>query len=127
MKRLFCSLVLSLLFFAAESYAQESKQSVIFDVSIIDIDSGNAVEGLLKDKASLDRLVAGGKARLESSLQMRSRVGGQAQARIGERVPVQVGSVPIPPAPARQNEPAVGMALPQIQYENTGLNLDIPP
>ena len=129
MKRLFCSVVLLLLPFAAESYAQEPKQSMVFEVTVINMDAGNAagIESLVKNKASLDRLIADGKARVESSLQVRARLGEQAQARIGERVPIQVGSVSIPPSSARPNEGVAGIPLQQIQYENTGLNLDIFP
>src|SRR5262249_46317307 len=119
MKKLLCSLVF-LIPLAIASYAQEPKQSMIFDVTVIDLDAGNAagIESLVRNKASLDRLIADGKARVESSLQVRARLGEQAHARIGERVPVQVGSVSIPPSPARPSEGSAGIPLQQIQYEN---------
>jgi type II secretory pathway component GspD/PulD (secretin) len=128
MKKLLCSLVFSIPL-AIASYAQEPKQSMVFDVTVIDLDAGNAagIESLVKNKASLDRLIADGKARVESSVQLRARLGEQAQARIGQRVPIQVGSTTATPAPGRPTEGSVNIATPQIQYENTGLNLSIFP
>jgi hypothetical protein len=129
-KRVLCCLVLPFCLFVGVARAQEPKQSVIFDVRVIDLDAGDAasVETFVKDKAGLDRLVAEGKARLEASLHLRSRVGEQAQARIGQRVPVQIASFAVPGPPSRANEGGVAISgAPQIQYENTGINLDVVP
>jgi hypothetical protein len=129
-KRVLCCLILPLCVFVGVARAQEPKQSVIFDVRVIDLDVGDAasVETFVKDKAGLDRLIGEGKARIEASLHLRTRVGEQAQARIGQRVPVQVASVAVPGPPPRGNEGSVVISGPaQIQYENTGINLDVMP
>jgi len=104
---------------------------VIFDVRVIALDPGNAanIETLMKDKTGLDRLIGEGRARIEASLIVRARVNEQAQARIGERIPVQIASVPALPANPNDGgqvrQPLT--AYPQIQYENTGLSLEIAP
>jgi general secretion pathway protein D len=105
------------------------------------------LERLAKDKARLDSLIAEGKARPVASLQIRARSGESAMARIGQRVPIQTGSLPAYTAPAdrqrrTQNQQAnadpgdvtvantgvfPGVAIPQIQYENTGLQVDASP
>jgi hypothetical protein len=130
--RVLCCLALLLCIFAGASHAQEPKQSVIFDASVIDLDPGNtaSIEALVKDKAGLDRLIAEGKARIEANLQVRSRVNEQANVRTGQRVPVQIGALTIPAPPSHPNEGSAlisGFGMPQIQYQNAGLNLDIAP
>lgn len=132
MKRVLCCLILPLFVFVGAARAQEPRQSVIFDVRVIDLDAGDAasVETFVKDKAGLDRLIGEGKARLEASLHLRTRVGEQAQARIGQRIPIQIASLPAAVSPAHAGEGQVRQAMtayPQIQYENTGINLDVVP
>jgi type II secretory pathway component GspD/PulD (secretin) len=105
------------------------------------------LESLAKDKARLDSLIAEGKARPVASLQMRTRSGEAASARVGQRVPIQTGTLPIYNAPADRQRRIVGQqtgadsgdvmvantggsfaaGIPQIQYENTGLNVDASP
>jgi hypothetical protein len=123
---------LPLFVFVGAARAQEPKQSVIFDVRVIGLDPGNAgnIESLMKDKAGLDRLIGEGKARIEEGLIVRARVGEQAQARIGQRIPIQIASLPAAVSPAHAGEGQVRQAMtayPQIQYENTGINLDVMP
>ncbi|MCI0490425.1 MAG: type II and III secretion system protein [Blastocatellia bacterium] len=110
--------VVCLLTSVAMAYGQQpsSRNSIVLDIHIIDV-SADRMEGLesaVKDRASLDRLVAEGRARPVVSAQIRARSGEQATARVGQRVPIQTASVPV----------ATGVSAPQFQYENTGLSVD---
>jgi hypothetical protein len=136
--------------------AQETKpvtrpveRTIVLDISMVEVNLSRTedLEKIAKDKASLVALIAEGKARPVASLQMRTRSSEQATARIGQRVPVQTATLPAYNAPAdRQrrtsglqpgtdsNEVMVtntgafpGAGTPQIQYENTGLNIDASP
>jgi len=105
------------------------------------------LERIANDKGRLDNLIAEGKARPVASLQMRTRSREQASARIGQRVPIQTSTLPSFGAPADRQRRIVGQTntgdandallassgvyaaagIPQIQYENTGLNVDALP
>lgn len=142
---------------AAQASAQEAKlttrsveRTIVLDINMVEVNLNRTgdLEKLAKDKARLDSLIAEGKARPVASLQMRTRSGEAATARIGQRVPIQTGTLPFYSAPAdRQrriggqqtgvdpNDVVVagsggaftGAGIPQIQYENTGLNIDASP
>jgi len=114
---------LGLVFFlTVAASAQEPKQTsqspartVVIDIDVIDVnlDQRSEIEKIINDKRSLERLVVDGKARPIAGIQVRARSGEQATARIGQRVPVQASTT------------TQGTA--QIQYENTGLNVDVQP
>jgi hypothetical protein len=80
----------------------------------------------------LNRIIAEGKARLTGVLQIRTRIGENFSARLGERVPIQSATLPTmrtydrTSGPAREpnqtQSPVVG--IPQVVYENTGLSVD---
>jgi len=141
---------------AATASAQEAKpvtrpveRTIVLDISMIEVNLNRTqdLESLAKDKARLDSLIAEGKARPVASLQMRTRSGEAASARVGQRVPIQTGTLPINNAPADRQRRIVGQqpgadsgdvivantsgysgaGIPQIQYENTGLNVDASP
>src|SRR5215211_2162124 len=149
-----CSIAMALMcLLAASATAQEPKpatqpaeQTIVLDISMIEVNLNRMeeLEKIAKDKTRLDTLIAEGKARPVASLQMRTRSREQATARIGQRVPIQTSTLPVFNAPTdRQRRigsqntgsdsndmlvsnagvyPAAG--IPQIQYENTGLNID---
>jgi len=107
---------------AAVTAAQEPKQNsqspartVVLDIDVLDVnlDQRGEIEKIVKDKRGLDRLIAEGKARPIAGIQVRARTGEQASARMGQRVPIQASTT----APGN----------PRIQYENTGLNVDVEP
>jgi hypothetical protein len=107
---------------SAVTVAQEPKQNspslartVVLDIDVLDVnlDQRADIERIVKDKRSLDRFIAEGKARPMASVQMRARNGEQATARMGQRVPVQASTT--------------AQGTPQIQYENTGLSVDVEP
>jgi hypothetical protein len=117
-----CSRVIALVFLSALSAAaQEPKQTsqaprtVVLEIDVIDVslDQRGEIEKIIKDKRSLDRLIAEGKARPTAGIQVRARSGEQASARMGQRVPVQASTT--------------AQGTPQLQYENTGLNVDFEP
>ena len=112
---------------AAVAAAQEPKQNsqslartVVFDIDVLDVnlDQRGELERIVKDKRSLDRLIADGKARPLAAIQVRARTGEQASARMGQRVPIQASTTTTPGAP---------QPIQQIQYENTGLSVDVEP
>jgi len=108
---------------AAVTAAQEPKQNsqslartVVLDIDVLDVnlDQRGEIEKIVKDKRSLDRLIAEGKARPLAGIQVRARTGDQASARMGQRVPIQAFT------------PTQGTPQ-QLQYENTGLSVDVGP
>jgi hypothetical protein len=107
---------------AGSTSAQEPKQTsqppartVVLDIDVLDVnlDQRGEIERIVKDKRSLDRLIVEGKARPIAAIQVRARTGEAASARMGQRVPIQASTN------------AAGTA--QLQYENTGLNVDVEP
>lgn len=118
-----CSRVMALVFLLVlTAAAQEGKQTsqpsartIVLDIDIIDLnpEQRGEFEKILRDKRSLDRMIADGKARPIAGIQLRARSGGQATARMGQRVPVQASTT--------------AQGTPQIQYENTGLNVNVEP
>jgi len=114
-----CSRVMALVFLLALSAAaQEPKPSsqavartVVIDIDILDVnpDQRGEIEKTIRDKRSVERLITDGKARPIAGIQVRARSGETASARMGQRVPIQTSTTA------------------QIQYENTGLNVDVEP
>lgn len=114
-----CSRAMALVFLLTlTAAAQEPKQpsqaaarTVVLDIDIIDLnpDQRGEFEKMIKDKRSVDRLMAEGKARPIAAVQLRAQSGGQASSRMGQRVPIQASTT----------------AQGQIQYENTGLNVGV--
>jgi general secretion pathway protein D len=114
-----CSRVMALVFLLALSAAaQEPKpasqgvaRTVVIDIDILDVnpDQRGEIEKTIRDKRSVDRLITDGKARPIAGIQVRARSGETASARMGQRVPIQTSTTA------------------QIQYENTGLNVDVEP
>ncbi|HEX8091275.1 MAG TPA: hypothetical protein VF762_20635, partial [Blastocatellia bacterium] len=140
---------------AASASAQEARpvtrtveRTIVLDISMVEVNLNRTedLERIAKDKARLDSLIAEGKARPIASLQMRTRSGEMATARIGQRVPIQTGSLPTYGAPADRQRRTGGQqsgtdsndvvvantgafpgGISQLQYENTGLNIDASP
>ena len=88
---------------------------MVIDLDVLDVnvDLRGEIERIVKDKRSLDRMITDGRVRPIAGIQVRARNGEQASARMGQRVPVQATVTP----PGSQ----------QIQYENTGLNVNVEP
>lgn len=147
MIRVYAALTLLVCLLAQTAAAQEPKpdRTVILDISIIEMSAARAedIEAIAKDKQRLTTLINEGKARQVASLQMRTRSGENAGAQIGQRVPIQTATLPaVSVASDRQrnradqpganpNDPTtssiVGVGIPQIQYENIGLNVQANP
>jgi len=100
---------------AAQDQARQSQQpqsrSISVDVDVIDfgIDAAQ-VEAALRDRRQLDRMVADGTARFIARAKVRGRSGESVTTRMGQRVPIRS---------------ALSPATAQIQYENTGLTLNV--
>src|SRR5436190_8661773 len=96
------SRVSSLVFLLAlPAWAQEPRQTsqtdgrtVVLDIDILDLnpDQRGEIEKIIRDKRTIDRLTTEGKARPVAGVQLRARSGGQAIARIGQRIPVQTAA-----------------------------------
>jgi len=71
------------------------------------------IERTIKDKRSFDRLVADGRIKQFAGVQIRTLTGEQASSQSGQRVPIPAATTP--------------QAAGQIQYENTGLNVEVLP
>ncbi len=121
MKKYLIAIILSWLA-ASASYAQDPALSdqaiwrtIVIDISVIDFnhDAIEDVERGLKDRARLNKLIAEKKARSVMEIQVRARSKESSSARVGQRVPIQSSTSP--------------QGMPQIQYENTGLNVDVSP
>ncbi|HVG21420.1 MAG TPA: hypothetical protein VNI02_20430 [Blastocatellia bacterium] len=154
--KLYSIAVVSVCLLAASASAQEAKpvtrpveRTIVLDIGMVEVNLNRTedLERIAKDKARLDSLIAEGKARPVASLQLRTRSGELATARIGQRVPIQTGALPAYVGPterqrrtggqqpgADSNDVVVantgafpGVGIPQIQYENTGLNIDASP
>lgn len=95
--------------------AQGSDRTIVFDIEVLDFsaDIAKDLEKSIKERGGKERLIGAGKLKPIAALQIRARAGETASARLGQRVPVQTASI---------SQPA-----PQVQYENTGLNVDIRP
>ena len=114
-----CSRVMAVVFLLASSAtAEEPRQApqpvarmVVIEIDILDVnpDQRGDMEKTIRDKRTLDKLITDGKARPIAGIQVRARSGQAASARMGQRVPIQASTTA------------------QIQYENTGLNVDVEP
>jgi len=146
---LVCLLAVSATAQEPKAAPQPADQTIVLDISMVEVNLNRLedLEKIAKDKTRLDSLIAEGKARPVASLQMRARSREQATARIGQRVPIQIATLPSFTVPTDRQKriggqpsvtdsgdlivanagayPAAG--IPQIQYENTGLNVDALP
>lgn len=117
------SQTLALLFLLAVSAAaQDQRQTtrlpartVLLDIDVLDVNTEQRadLERTIKDKRSFDRMIADGKIKPIAAVQIRTLTGEQATSRTGQRVPIQAATT------------SQGTA--QMQYENTGLTVDVMP
>jgi len=132
--RVYAALIVLVCLLAVTAAAQEPRfdRTVILDISIIEMSAARAedIETMVKDKQRLNALINEGKAKAVASLQMRSRSGESASARIGHRVPIQTATFPGSSRNRPESSDASGgapAAIPQIQYEHIGLNVTATP
>jgi type II secretory pathway component HofQ len=94
--------------------AQGTARTLVFNLEVLEFstDLAREIERLAQDRGRIDRLTAEGKVRPVSEIQVRTKSGESASIHTGQRIPIQTASV---------------QGVPQVQYENTGLNLDITP
>jgi type II secretory pathway component HofQ len=137
-KKAFSFAVALVCLLAASAEAQDprstSEQTIVLDISVVEVGLNRAeeFEAIGKDRGKLNSLISEGKARPVASLQLRTKSNEQATARVGQRVPITIGMVPafnVARRPDQGSQPieTQGSAYPQIQYENTGLNVDVLP
>ena len=121
MRRLFSTVPISMLLIASVAVgqnpagvAQNDPKTIVFNLEVLEFstDLAKEIERLAQDRARIDRLTAEGKVRPVSDVQVRTKPGESASIRMGQRVPVQFSAVQGPA---------------QIQYENTGLTVELTP
>jgi type II secretory pathway component HofQ len=134
MIRVYAALMVFVCLLAQNAAAQEPRpdRTVILDISIIEITAARAedMETIVRDRLRLSSLINEGKAKTVASVQMRARAGESASAQIGHRVPIQTASLPALGRSRADSSRAdssdasgAGVAVPQVQYENIGLNV----
>ena len=106
-------------------------QAIVLDITIVEMTGAqpDALDRIEKNRDQLNRLISDGKAKVFASLQVRTRTGEGFSARVGQRVPIQTGTLPTfrPTDRARSDArepiqpPNVSVGVPQIVYEDTGL------
>ena len=120
MRRLFSTVPISMLLIASVAVgqtpagvAQNDVKTIVFNLEVLEFstDLAKEIERLAQDRARIDRLTAEGKMRPVSDIQVRTKPGEPVSMRVGQRIPVQ----------------GPGQGVQQIQYENTGLTLDLTP
>jgi len=119
---------------SAEGQGQSTSkpQSVVLEINIVETTGAgqNDLDRIEAGKTQLNRLIAEGKAKLFASIQVRTRVGDGFTARSGLRVPIQTAMLPgfrtndRSQRDAREAVQGQTVAIPQIEYENTGLVLE---
>jgi hypothetical protein len=118
---------------SAQSQGQSTPraQEIVLEIRVVETTGArvNEIEKIEAGKNQLDRLISDGQARLVASLQVRTRTGQAFSARVGERIPIQMATLPAFRAPDRPSPNArqplqsqgTSVGVPQITYENTGL------
>ena len=104
-------------------------RGTVLEISIVETTGAqpNEIAKIETARDELTRLIADGKARLISVLQVRTRTGESFSARLGERIPIQTATLPAMRTPDRTSrdarEPIQShpVGIPQISYENSGL------
>lgn len=145
MKRLYASVWIFVCLFAVTARAQDAgsaaaSKNVIFDIKIVDTNTQTPeeLEAIAKDPNRLNQMLSEGKAKLIAGTKTYCVVNEQTNVRTGQRVPVQTATLPTYQPPRLSNltnqapqQPSEGqhiaVGIPQIQYENTGLNLTLEP
>ena len=94
--------------------SQARSRILVFKLEILEfnLDLARDIERTAQDSSRLERLTAESKVRPLGEIQVRTRSGEPARVSLGQRVPFNLSQ------PDR---------APQIQYENTGISLDITP
>jgi hypothetical protein len=142
MKNIYASLWVLVCLVASTAFAQDvnpasAQKTIVVDIKIVDMEARTpeAIDELTNDQKRWNQLLSEGKVKLIASSKILTLSGERSMVRIGQRVPVQTHSLPAfrpPKNDATTNQPSqalneTAVGIPQIQYENTGLNLEIQP
>lgn len=125
-----CSILLLLVSLAspaarAQEAAKKTAYPLLLNISIleIDLDPSEDLEAVARDRSRVAGLLKEGKARKVAITQMHVRAGEASSFRIGNKVPIQVGSFPAFNSSADRN----AASAPTIQYEEVGLLIEAMP
>jgi hypothetical protein len=117
---------------SVQAQTATNTRGIVLELSIVETTGTqqNEIPKIETNLTELNRLIADGKARVVASLQVRTRIGENFSARIGERVPIQTATLPAirtsdrTPRDSREPLQSQAIGIPQIAYENTGLSLE---
>lgn len=126
-----CGLVSVTASVQGQGQSSTGTRGIVLEISIVETD-GAEVDRIATTKAGkeeVNRLIADGKARLTASLQVRTRTGENFSAKVGQRIPIQTAAMPVLRSNVANSRDqrellqsqGVSIALPRIEYENTGL------
>lgn len=142
MKNRYASIWVFVCLMAGTALAQDanpasSQKTIAVDIKIVDMEARTpeAIDELTNDQKRWNQLLSEGKVKLIASTKVLALSNERSLVRIGQRVPVQTHTLPAfrpPKNDGSSNQPSqalneIAVGLPQIQYENTGLNLEIQP
>ncbi len=109
-------------------------QAITLEVTIVELTETqpDEIEKIERDSEELRRLMSESKAKIVARLRVRTRLGDNFSARVGQQGPIQTSVLPTfqtteqmrrnPREPMQPQAATVG--FPQIVYENTGLNVE---
>jgi len=116
---------------SVHAQGQPGAKGIVLEINIVEMDGVqvNEVARVKAGKEEINRLIADGKARLVANLEVRTRTGENFSAKMGQRIPIQTATLPALRTNERNSrdsrEPlqsqGASIAIPQIEYENTGL------
>lgn len=106
---------------------QTPERTIIIDISVVEVNIARPEEFDRMTRDRLNALISEGKAHPITSVQTRARSGETASARVGQRVPIQTGTLPAVRETSTGTQGGAFMGSPQIQYENTGLSVNATP
>jgi len=117
----------------------QTPRTIVIDVRMVEA-SGVAAAELEKssrDRKRVDRLIADGTTMLIAEVELEAADSHTVTTHIGQRVPIQTASLPMAGRPDLRSAPdkeqrdqtasTFAFALPQIQYQNTGISVSATP
>jgi hypothetical protein len=141
MRKIYASIWIFVCLFAGTAVAQDAnsastQKTVEVDIKIVDMEARTpeAMEEVRRDQKRWNQQISEGKIKLIASTRVLVLSNERSSVRIGQRIPIQTQSLPAfrPTSTTQTTQPTLeplqtAVGVPQIQYENTGLNFEIQP
>lgn len=115
---------------AATNASKPAKPTVEMTIKVIELTDAESTQRLSEDQRELSKLLSEKKARIASEVRLTARSNERASIRQGQRVPIQIATLPTVGEAGRGYSSSVipaAVAVPQIQYENVGLSAEAIP